>query len=186
MTAAATELLLRVQIAGVVDRDAALSGSVDERTISELVAQDALADDGGSLYVTENGDQLLTRLLRADPDHEAALLPFFDEFSVLDLELKAALTAWQRAQREDDQDGQLTAVESWLDVDSRLSDAATDAVRAVVGRYLDQLHAAREAVLDGKTDQLSGTDDTSYHSSWFVLHEVLIRSLGRSRGDGAS
>jgi hypothetical protein len=57
-----------------------------------LVAQDALGADGGTLYVTESGDRLLTRPLRADPDHEAALLAFFDDFTVLDLERKAALT----------------------------------------------------------------------------------------------
>jgi hypothetical protein len=80
----------------------------------------------------------------------------------------------------------MTAVESWMDIDSRLSEAATDGVRAGIGRYLDQLHAAREAVLDGVVDQLTDTGDTSHHSTWFVLHEVLIRGLGRSRGDNAS
>lgn len=188
---AATEMLLRVLVRGVVDRDTVLSWSGDvqlnERLIAELVAEGALAVDDGLLYVSDTGDELLTRNLRVGPEDEDAVTAFSDEFTTLDLEVKAALTDWQRALREDDPDGQMAAVERWLDVDRRLHGAADgkEAVRRVLGRYLDRLQEARGAVLDGATDQLSGAGDASYHSLWFLLHEVLIRSLGRARREGA-
>jgi hypothetical protein len=185
---AATDVLLRVMVHGVVERDTLLNWAsdtpVDDRMITELIAQDALAADDGLIYVTDTGDQLLTSNLRVGPENETALVAFSDEFAELDREVKAVLTDWQRAKREDDPDGQLVAVERWLDVDQRLSQAVDrdNRVRHVLGRYLERLQTAREAVLDGEPDQLAGASDTSYHSVWFLLHEVLIRSLGRSRG----
>jgi pyruvate,orthophosphate dikinase len=184
-----TDLLLRVMVHGVVDRDEVLSWSgetpVSPEMISELVAQGVLVADDGLLYVSDGGDELLTRNLRVRPEDEAAFVAFSDEFVVLDREIKSTLTDWQRAQREGDPEGQLVAVEHWLDIDQRLRAAVDrkDAVRRVLGPYLERLDAARQRVLDGETGQLSGAGETSYHSVWFLLHEVLIRSLGRSRQD---
>lgn len=188
-SAAVTELLLRVMTRGVIDRATARAWSggldIDDRAISMLVAEGVLAEDDEFLYVTEAGDQRLTRGLCAQvpPGDSDALAAFADEFTALDTTVKVALTAWQLAQRENDPQGQLAAVEQWLDADRRLQEAAdrSGVATRLFGRYLDRLEDARQAVLAGQTEQLSGAGENSYHSTWFLLHEILLRSLGRER-----
>jgi len=83
-------------------------------------------------------------------------------------------------------EAQMAAVERWLDVDSRLREAAnrSEGASRHFGRCLARLEAARELALDGDVDQLTGHDDSSYHSVWFLLHETLLRSLRRERTGG--
>lgn len=174
---------------GVIDADSARELSMEmglgEDTLSGLIAESALADDKGLVYVTEAGDQRLTEELHAqvNPHELASIEAFADEFDVLDSELKSALTAWQQATRDADAEGQLKAVERWLDVDSRLRAAAerANAPARLLGGCLARLESARERVLDGDSDQLSGAGDSSYHSVWFLLHEMLLRTLRRER-----
>ena len=181
---AATDLLLTIMTKGVVESRAWSEGA-HGHLVSTLVAEGALAEDQGFLYLTDVGDERLSHSLQAQvtPEDHDGLAAFADEFTSLDAEVKAALTAWQRAQRDSDPDGQVAAIERWLDADRRLADAAdrSGAVRRSFGRYLDRLQEARESVLAGQPDRLSGADDNSYHNLWFLLHEVLLRSLGRKR-----
>ncbi|MQA14691.1 MAG: hypothetical protein GEV09_11110 [Pseudonocardiaceae bacterium] len=186
---AVTELLLKVTMRGVIDYDTTREWfgdtGIGDRTISELVAEEVLAQDGEFLYVTEAGDRRLTKHLRAQvgPEDEEALAEFADTFIGLDAELKVTLTDWQHSQREGDPESQIAAVERWLDIDRRLHEAAgrMGAAKHLFGRYLDRLQASRHATLAGETDQLSGVNESSYHSLWFLLHEILLRSLGRER-----
>ena len=181
---AATDLLLTIMTTGVVESRAWSEGA-HRQLVSTLVAEGALAEDQGFLYLTDMGDERLSHSLQAQvtPEDHDGLAAFADEFTSLDAEVKAALTAWQRAQRDNDPDGQVGAIERWLDADRRLADAAdrSEAVRRSFGRYLDRLQEARESVLAGQPDRLAGADDNSYHNLWFLLHEVLLRSLGRKR-----
>lgn len=189
---ASTELLLRIQMKGVVDTESAriltTEIGVGYDALRSLVTDGSLADDDGLLYVTERGSASLTDDLAGQvtaeelPEVEA----FADEFDELDFELKAALTAWQQAARAQDDEAQMSAVERWLDVDSRLRAAAnrSEGASRLFGRCFARLEAARERALDGDVDQLSGHDDSSYHSVWFLLHETLLRSLRRERSRG--
>ncbi|HEX7662491.1 MAG TPA: hypothetical protein VF444_23755 [Pseudonocardiaceae bacterium] len=190
MTSLETELLLRVQMRGVAEIDAVRAldseiGLADER-LHALVSGGALADDGGLVYVTELGGRRVTDELAGqvtDPER-GEVLAFADLFAVLDGELKSALTAWQHAVRAGDVEAQMAAVQRWLDVDARLHAATAEsgAATRLFGRTCARLAAARERVLDGDTDLLAGHDDASYHSVWFLLHEMLLRSLRRQRG----
>lgn len=175
------DVSLRVLMRGVVDRPTARAWA-DDAALTRLVADDVLTEDDGLLYLSDHGDRLLTEQLQAliTPADTDPLAAFGREFGVLDSELKSAMTDWQAAQRAGDADGQLTAVERWLNIDRRLHNAANN-VRRLFASYLDGLADARDAVLDGNPERLTGTDDTSYHSQWFLLHEVLLRSLGQQR-----
>ena len=55
-----TELLIRIQIRGVIDADTArvllTEIGISDKDVRDLVRDGALADDGGLLYVTEVGD----------------------------------------------------------------------------------------------------------------------------------
>jgi hypothetical protein len=179
-----TELLLAIMAKGVVESGVWPEGTRG-RLIPALVAEGALAEDHGFVYLTDTGDEQLSRSLRArvTPEDHDALAAFADEFTGLDAEVKTALTAWQRARQDNDPDGQVAAIESWLNADQRLTEAAdrSEAARRLFGRYLDRLQRARQDVLAGQPDRLSGADDSSYHNLWFLLHEVLLRSLGRKR-----
>jgi hypothetical protein len=185
----ATELLLRILMRGVVDADSArkisAEAGLDAAALDHLIAAGALTDDEGFLYLTEAGDHRLTEDLHArlGPGEESSLAAFADEFSVLDVELKSAITAWQRAISEEDPDRQVEAAERWLDTDSRLREATERAQvpARVFGSCLARLESARQRVLDGHPDELSGPQDTSYHSVWFLLHEMLLRTLKRER-----
>lgn len=185
----ATELLLRILMRGVIDVGSARALSAETglgaEVLDNLIAEGALADDEGLLYVTEAGDHRLTEELHAQlaPGEESPMAAFAEEFGVLDMELKSAVTAWQWAIREEDQESQVKAVERWLEADSRLREAAARAqVPARLFRTcLARLESARERVLDGDPGELSGAQDTSYHSVWFLLHEMLLRTLKRER-----
>jgi hypothetical protein len=187
-----TELLIRIQIRGVVDAGTARALlteiGISDQAVRDLVRDGALADDGGLLYVTEGGDQRLTDDMAGQvaAGELPEVLAFADEFDELDLDMKSALTAWQHAARAQDEEAQMTAVQRWLDVDSRLHAAASraESTARLFGRCLARLAAARERVLDGDVDQLSGPDDSSYHTVWFLLHEMLLRSLRRQRSRG--
>jgi hypothetical protein len=184
-----SELLLRILMRGVIDADSARNLSIevglDADVLNRLIAEGALADDEGLLYVTETGDHRLTEELHGQvaPSEAPALAAFAEQFDVLDLEVKSALTAWQRAIRDGDAEGQVGAVERWLDVDARLRAAAgrTQAPTRILGSCLARLEYARERVLDGDSGQLSGADDSSYHNVWFLMHEMLLRMLRRER-----
>jgi hypothetical protein len=184
-----TELLLKILMRGVIEagsaRTLAAEAGLGAEALDNLIAAGAVADDEGLLYVTEPGDRRLTEELHAQlaPGEESSMAAFAEEFGVLDTELKSAVTAWQWAIREEDQDGQVNAVERWLDVDSRLRAAAARAQvpTRLFRTCLARLECARQRVLDGDPDQLSGAQDTSYHSVWFLLHEMLLRTLKRER-----
>jgi hypothetical protein len=187
-----TELLIRIQIRGVIDAGTARALlteiGISDEDVRDLVRDGALADDGGLLYVTEGGDQRLTDDLagRVAAGELPEVLAFADEFDELDLDMKSALTAWQHAVQAQDEEAQMTAVQRWLDVDSRLHAAASraESTARLFSRCLARLAAARERVLDGDVDQLSGPGDSSYHTVWFLLHEMLLRSLRRQRTRG--
>jgi len=184
-----SELLLRIVMRGVIDADSARSLSIEvglgAGALNRLIAEGALADDEGLLYVTETGDHRLTEELHAQvaPSEAPALAAFAEEFDVLDLEIKSALTAWQRAIRDGDEGAQVSAVERWLDADARLRAAAgrAQAPTRLLASCLARLQYARERVLDGDSGQLSGPDDSSYHNVWFLMHEMLLRTLRRER-----
>src|SRR5674476_548205 len=99
---------------------------VDYDVLRGLVTDGALADDDGLVYVTERGSASLSDYLSVQVTAEELpeLEAFADEFDEFDLEVKAALTAWQQAARAQDDEAQMAAVERWLDVDSRLREAA--------------------------------------------------------------
>lgn len=186
------ELLIRIQIRGVIDADTARALlteiGISEEDMCDLVRDGALADDGGLVYVTDGGDQRLTEDLAGQVAARELpeVLAFADEFDELDHDMKSALTAWQHAAQAQDEEAQMTAVQRWLDVDSRLHAAAgrAESTARLFGRCLARLEAARERVLDGDVNQLSGPDDSSYHTVWFLLHEMLLRSLRRQRSSG--
>jgi hypothetical protein len=54
-----------------------------------------------------------------------------------------------------------------------------------LGRYLERLDGAYDRVLGGEHEWVSGVRIDSYHTTWFELHEDLLRMLGRQREEQA-
>jgi hypothetical protein len=50
-----------------------------------------------------------------------------------------------------------------------------------LGRYVERLDGAYDRVLAGELEWFSGARIDSYHTTWFELHEDLLRMLGRQR-----
>jgi hypothetical protein len=160
-------------------------GAVLER----LVSNGELDRDADVYFLTEYGDG---RLSQAYQDaltgaEQAEFGQFVSKFDPIDLDLKAVATKWQlTAGRADDDvdDALLEVLETLLDVDTRLHEAVADSppvVARVLSSYITALESARERLLSGSKSAFTGTDDSSYHSVWFVMHEVILRTAGQSR-----
>ena len=157
--------------------------------LRQLVTDGVVEHQAGFFVLTEHGDQTLSSgcrdaLSASEQDEFAAFLPAFES---IDAELKRVATQWQLANRraqDGHDDAVLDAVEALLHVDGLLretSRASAAVVGEVLSPYLDALDSAREAVVSGAPSAFTGADDASYHSVWFVMHEIILRTAGRSR-----
>ena len=64
----------------------------------------------------------------------------------------------------------------------RIMPTAIDAAPHLLS-HLDRLSSALERVAQGMTDWFAHPAIDSYHTTWFEMHEDLLRVLGRERGD---
>lgn len=107
----------------------------------------------------------------------------FDEFGVMDEELKELASEWQSPDSEistnellDRLNGLQQAVESFFrELDERIYSEYRE--------YLDDLQAALEAVDAGNEEYFVGAEVSSYHTVWFRLHDDLLRTLGIERDE---
>lgn len=188
-TEAVNDVLLLVAIKGLVPREE-LERRIEAcgcDPLEELVERGLLACDSGYVYQTEDGDQALTASLQArlDVADRRALEDFYEVFEDLDRELKSAATEWQMHRHGDDADRFVAAIEQWYVVDDRLAEALqhNSVAMRTVGRMADALRSARNRFQSGDQEAFTGVDDTSYHSTWFLMHELLLRTVDRQRAE---
>lgn len=182
---AVAELLLWVGMRGLVER-----GDFERRWSAaklkrQLIDEGLLQLDGEFVFLTAEGDADLTTRLRQLAAGLPGLDTFFADFEALDKEFKLLATDWQqvRPRAEDDPDGLMSVVERWIALDRRFQDAIerSPAAAQLLAEYVPLLQAARGGFEAGDWDRLTGIGENSYHSVWYAVHEVLLRSLGKER-----
>ena len=136
------------------------------------------ADDGWAL--SDLGRAVLAERLAVEPIDRARVSALYPRFLALDVELKAAITAWQLAANARERSG---ATSDLLAAGEAAVTVAND-MAAVVPRlrsYAARLTAAVRAVGDGAVPFVASPRVDSLHQVWFELHEDLLVMLGRSR-----
>ena len=130
--------------------------------------------------------------LAADPATRRGrdrLEEFYTAFLPINGDFKRVCQAWQM--RADDQPNDHTdaaydrgVVEQLGDVDARLRPelSAVSAALPRFGRYEGRLGAALERVRGGDAASFARPMYDSYHDIWMELHQDLLLSLGRERG----
>jgi pyruvate,orthophosphate dikinase len=145
---------------------------------------------GGSVRLTAAGRERVTRLLaeereRTDP---AAVLALYEEFCVLDAELKRIVTAWQL--KDDAVPNDHTDAAYDAAVLQRLAALHGRAVPLLgrleslsprLAQYPARLARAAARVAAGERSYVAKLVADSYHSVWFELHEDLLALAGLTR-----
>jgi hypothetical protein len=187
----AVPFLLWLAFKGTASRDEIEQRWSGEATnsalLEDLVGAQLIGEDEGCVYMDDGGDELLSELCRGalSESEQLDFHSFVAEFDAIDADMKAAVTQWQRSRGPGDLDeGALDAIGDWLGIHDRLKQAVASAggvAGAVLGMYLKQLDDAVERFMAGNRDAFTGGDESSYHSVWFVMHELILRTVGRSR-----
>jgi hypothetical protein len=125
--------------------------------------------------------------------NNAAFVSAYEEFEIVNAQLKALITAWQSIEvggvmvvndhSHPDYDRRI--IEKLGDLHER-ADPVLGRLSAVVRRlecYQAKLLAALERSEDGAIEWVSDARIDSYHTVWFELHEDLLRILGRTRAE---
>ena len=192
LRAKAAPFLLWLAFKGVVTPDdiaARWSGEpgVDE-LVEQLLSAGMIGEDDGTIYLDDSGDELLHDACHgALTDSERqAVSEFVERFGPIDMGLKQVVTRWQGAQHRTgplDKEA-LALVDDWMGFHSQLHEAVSSS-EPVVGKILEShlgdLDDALDRFVDGDTEAFSGGADDSYHSRWFVMHELILRSIGTRR-----
>ena len=171
-----------------------LPSDVVAATYTQLCERGLCTKAGAVLRLTREGQERLTVLLageraKADP---AAVVALYEEFCVLNAELKQIMTAWQLT-------GEGTPnVHGDADYDravlQRLSDLHVRAgplirrlaqVSARLAGYGVRLAKAHARVAAGDHGYVARIIIDSYHTVWFELHQELISLAGLNRANEA-
>jgi cytochrome oxidase assembly protein ShyY1 len=182
-------------VAAVADLDQSAAGSyLDDLVAGGLARYRAAAPEGWTL--TPDGHAALERRL-ADELDAAGLRAGFEvlyrRFLRLNPELLQVVTDWQvrpddsgRPAVNDHTDAAYDAavVARLADLDERAAPVLDDLAELLdrFGAYRRRLSGARQRVESGDRTWLAGVGFDSYHSVWFELHEHLLATLGRQRG----
>ena len=104
-------------------------------------------------------------------------------FLELNQPVKQAVSNWQAG----DQDAAATedAIEELDELAAQLAEAEamTDRDRSRFAAYADRLNAALAKARDGERRFIDDPTTASFHTVWFELHEDLLLTLGKSRGE---
>jgi pyruvate,orthophosphate dikinase len=181
-------VLLGLAVKGVVETSVVESGleaRVGGLAILQELRDEALVEDmDGYLYLTPEGEEAITRLCRGVVGErgEEAAIDLLAEFDRLDAELKSLATWWQ-TERGATADASVTAAVRLAELHDQLDRTTTKyAVLApLLAPAVGGLDRARRAFLEGDEEMLTGATDESYHSRWFLLHELILRLAGKPR-----
>ena len=192
LPAEATPFLLWLAFKGVVTRDEIAGRWTDEpgvdKLVEQLLAAGMIGEADGTIYLDDSGDDLLRdACYGALTDSERqAVAAFVERFEPIDMSLKQAVTRWQGAQHRTgslDKEA-LAVVDDWMGLHSQLHEAISSSepvVSKILESHLGGLDDALERFVDGDIEAFSGGEDDSYHSRWFVMHELILRTIGTRR-----
>ena len=162
--------------------------------LAEAVSAGEAVSAKGAFMLSPKGHSALVEVyprafepLRADE----ALRKGYAQFEVVNHELKRLITEWQTIEvagepvpndHSDSEHDRKT-----IDRIAALHDRAEPLIQAMaaslprLARYADRLGEALDRVDDGQIEFVSGAKVSSYHTTWFELHEDLLRLLDRKR-----
>jgi pyruvate,orthophosphate dikinase len=199
-TVSELELLRLIGVKGRVRGDAvaaSLGGDADEVSArcADLVAGGLCADTPAGVRLTPDGRNRLAELLTAERGgvDTAAMTAAYEDFCVVNAELKQIVTAWQTkdaATPNDHGDAEYDAavLDRLTDLHTRVRPLAErlGSIAPRLARYRERLETAVERIADGDHAWVARPIMDSYHTVWFELHEDLIGLCGLSRADEAA
>jgi pyruvate, orthophosphate dikinase len=162
----------------------------DEHTAA-LVEAGFVARRGTATLITPAGRTAHAEWARIPPgsEKEALVRRAYEQFLLVDRELKRLTTAWQMASVDVRPVGY--GAEDWKLIDQLI--ALDEKVAPLVFRlgetmprlaaYKDRLEDALQRVEQGERRWWSGVTCDSYHHVWWQLHEELLIALGISRSE---
>ncbi|MBF6450440.1 pyruvate, phosphate dikinase [Nocardia elegans] len=194
------ELLRLIGVKGRVRGDAvaaSLGGDADEVSArcADLVAGGLCADTPAGVRLTPDGRNRLAELLTAERGgvDTAVMAAAYEDFCVVNAELKQIVTAWQMkdaATPNDHGDAEYDAavLDRLTDLHTRVRPLAErlGSIAPRLVRYRERLETAVERIADGDHAWVARPIMDSYHTVWFELHEDLIGLCGLSRADEAA
>jgi len=133
------------------------------------------------MSLTPSGRARLALLTRdsVTPEQVAVIAAAYDAFLEPNQELKSLVTAWQANQ---DMAATLAALQL---VHAKVNEVIVQAAAAQprFRRYQERLRQALESFRGGDTGALARPLSESYHDVWMELHEDLLATMSRERGD---
>jgi hypothetical protein len=159
--------------------------------VAEVAAQFAAAEEAGFVKqrsgkvtgasLTPAGKARLV-LLAGETftnEHLVEIASAYDEFLAPNQEFKALVVFWQKTP---DVSATVARLESLHSQVAKVVERAAGAHQRF-GAYLPRLERALCAFRGGDHEALARPLSESYHDIWMELHEDLLRSLGRARGE---
>ena len=168
--AAATGLDLDV----VVDRLAAAETSGEVKRLTGRFA---------GVRLTSAGDQRRRSFLQERRVDGARLRGAYEGFLEPNRAFKQLVTDWQTSDHGEGAAAVVVHRLAVLDVDAQGVVAEAAGADPRFARYGARLAAALERVRGGDLDAVARPMTGSYHDVWMELHEDLLSSLGRARGE---
>jgi hypothetical protein len=188
---------LAIKKAGSPAQVAAVLGADEagvQATLETAAAAGRVIGARGTFMVTPTGLEWLAERypdvfseLRANPAASEA----YERFERINRKLLALMTDWQMmpagAERVPNDHSYPDYDASIIDQLGALHERAQRPLGAFatleprMQRYIERLDHAYDRALAGEHDWVSGARIDSYHTTWFELHEDLLRMLGRER-----
>lgn len=165
------------------------------RRLADLAERGLVTPAGKAHRLSEEGRTHLTALLEADraPVDGGALEAAYEDFCVVNAELKTVITAWQL--RADGSPNDHTDAAYDAEVLARLADLHARVLPLVerlgtiatrLAPYAARLQRAQDNIAAGDPTWVARPIMDSYHTVWFELHEDLIQLCGRTRAEEAA
>ena len=163
--------------------------------LGDLEAAGLLVKAGAGFRLADAGRARLAELLAADAAtvDQSSLAAAYDDFCVVNADLKTIVTAWQL--KADGTPNDHTDAAYDAGVLARLADLHARVLPLVerlaeiaprLARYPQRLQHAQDRLAEGDTTWVARPILDSYHTVWFELHEDLIQLSGRTRLEEAA
>lgn len=182
---------------GTVADIAAISGLDQARAEQDLATAETMGrvmSVDGKYVLTPAGQMIvLAEYSRfCEPlRNDAAFVQAYEQFEVINRDLKALITRWQTreiggqqvANDHSDKAYDENVIGQLGDLHERFEPVLQKllAGQSRLGIYRSKLEQALEKAEDGHINWVSDARTESYHTVWFELHEDLLRLLGQER-----
>ena len=179
-------------IAGIINKPVDLVNEV----LAQAVVGDRVIDTDGKFMLSPAGQMIVASeysrfcaTLRGDQ----AFVQAYDQFEVINTELKQLITDWQTmdvgGKRVNNDHSDKAYDDKIIDRLGELHERFEPILDRMINSearmkvFKDKLETALEKTEDGDIEWVSAANIESYHTVWFEMHEDLLRILGRVRDE---